>query len=263
MSDDPAFVTAIESAIKKYEIRIAIETGTFEGTGSTRVIAECMSRASRPIAFITLEAAFRNWCAAYHNLRSHLFVDCRWGCSVDMEGATEFMRRDDALNNHHKYPSIYIDDIEDPVGFYLNELNGMLGISHRVPKASIVLNVPFARRAKSWAKSIAIGKLPSFSGTVGEVDLATKLWSGEGLLRQFLHLHRNNRPLVVLDSAGGCGLYEFEIMMSVMRGASFLLLLDDTHHLKHFRSLRQIQGDQRFKVLDVNAYHGWALAWHE
>jgi hypothetical protein len=173
------------------------------------------------------------------------------------------MGRDEALNNHGKYPDIYIDDIEDPVGFYLNKLNGMLGMSDRAAKASVVIDLPFARRAKRWLKAIATGKLPNFSGAASNVDLATHLWSGESLLPQLLKLHHDNCPLVILDSAGGCGLYEFDIMMDVMRDAAFLLLLDDTHHLKHFRSLQRMKNDTRFRILNVNDYHGWALAWHE
>ena len=48
MSDDPGFRAAIESAIRRYGIRIAIETGTFEGTGSTPAIADaCAVSANR------------------------------------------------------------------------------------------------------------------------------------------------------------------------------------------------------------------------
>jgi hypothetical protein len=263
MSDDPALVAAIDAAIKNHGIRIAVETGTFDGTGSTRMIAECLCRSSQPISYITLEISFYNWCFAYRNLRPFLFVDCRWGCSVDREGAIEFIRKDEALNNHHKYPDIYIDDIENPVGFYLNELNGMLGRSSRAPRTGTTVKAPLLDRARRLLKSIAAHRISNFHDSAGTLDLATQLWSGEALLSQFLRMHHDNRPLVILDSAGGCGLYEFQIVMDVMRDAPFLLLLDDTHHLKHFRSLQHVKADPRFKLLNVSDYHGWALAWHE
>jgi hypothetical protein len=241
MSDDPALVAAVEAAIKTYGTRIAIETGTFEGTGSTRIIADGLRRAGQPITYVTIEVSFENWCTAYHNLRPFLFVDCRWGCSVDKTGAIEFIRKDDAIKDHHKYPDIYIDDVNNPVLFYTNELNGI---------------TPFSQRARNWIRTLAAGNL-RFS------TVNSKLWSGESLLPQLLRLHHDNQPLIVLDSAGGCGWYEFKVMMDIMRDTRFLLLLDDTHHLKHFRSLRHVKADSRFRLLTENAYHGWALAWHE
>src|SRR5215467_3671684 len=126
MSDDPALVAAIDAAIHTYRTSIVIETGTFEGTGSTRIIAESLRRSGQPTTYVTLEVSFKNWCTAYHNLRPFLFVDCRWGCSVDKTGAIEFVRNDDAIIDHRKYPNIYIDDVDNPVLFYTNELNGML-----------------------------------------------------------------------------------------------------------------------------------------
>jgi hypothetical protein len=255
MSDDPALVAAIDAAIRTYGTRVAIETGTFEGTGSTRIIAESLRRSGDPITFVTMEVSFDNWYIAYQNLRQFLFVDCRWGCSVDRAEAIEHVRKDAAIIDHHKYPDIYIDDIDDPIRFYSNELNGALGSSAGV--------VQLVRQAKNWLRSKA-GSGPRYQpGVIARRHLMAHLWSGESLLPQFLRLHRESRPLVVLDSAGGCGLYEFQLTMDIMRDARFLLLLDDTHHLKHFRSLRQVKANSHFKLLGESEYHGWALAWHE
>lgn len=263
MSDDPTLVEAIESAIRKYGIRIAVETGTFQGTGSTQMIAECLRRAGQPIRYVTLEVCFDNWCIAYRNLRPYLFVDCRWGCSIDIKGAIEFIRKDDALNNHQRYPDIYIDHIEDPVGSYLKELSGMPSDFRVSQEADLTTKAGPTSRTKKWFKSLAeSGPLGMYSSE-RQAKLRMTFWSGESLLPALLRLHHDNHPLVILDSAGGCGLYEFESLMSVMRDAPFLLLLDDTHHLKHFRSLRAIKGDSRFTLLNVSDYHGWALAWHE
>ena len=249
MGDDPALAAALDAAIEAYGTRIAIETGTYEGTGSTPLIARSLQRAGDPITFVTFEVNFNSWLIACRNLQPFPFVDCLWGCSIDRQGALDFIKHDEALHNHHAYADIYIDDVEDPVGFYSSEVNGALGAKY-VDGGSRLKRL--AARAR-----MALGAPPE------SVKMKPLLWRGEGLLPAFLRLHRDNRPLVVLDSAGGCGLYEFKTMMETMRDASFLLLLDDTHHLKHFRSLDAVRNDPRFKLLGHSALHGWALAWHE
>ena len=249
MGDDPALAAALDAAVQTHGTRIAIETGTYEGTGSTPLIARSLQRAGDPITFVTFEVNFNSWLIACRNLQKFLFVDCLWGCSIDRQGALNFIKQDDALRNHHAYADIYIDNVEDPVGFYSSELNGMLGAKHMGEGSKL-------RRLATRARA-TLG-----AARAGE-KMKPLLWRGEALLPAFLRLHRDNSPLVILDSAGGCGLYEFKTMMEIMGDASFLLLLDDTHHLKHFRSLDAIRNDPRFKLLGHSAEHGWALAWHE
>ncbi len=85
------------------------------------------ARVGKPITYLTLEVNFNNWCIAHGNLGKFPFVDCRWGCSVDRNEAIALIRKDEAIRNHQNYPDIFIDDTEDPVGFYSNELHGVLG----------------------------------------------------------------------------------------------------------------------------------------
>jgi hypothetical protein len=47
-----------------------------------------------------------------------------------------------------------------------------------------------------------------------------------------------------------------------MGNAEYMLLLDDVHHLKHFRSLRDIRINKSFEILALNLEHGWLLARH-
>jgi hypothetical protein len=77
-----------------------------------------------------------------------------------------------------------------------------------------------------------------------------------------LDAHRNHRPLVVLDSAGGIGHLEFLITLERMKRASFALLLDDTHHLKHFRALKHVRSSAEFRVVATANDESWALCVH-
>lgn len=256
MEHDPDLVAKLELALRNYGIDVAIETGTYHGTGSTRMLAETFSRIRLPMVFVTFEANFRNWLTAYRNLRELPFIHSLWGCSVDLEGALAFVRQDEAIAHHGDYPDIFIDNIDDPVGFYSREIEGVLGRRKaREAGSHSAMQKTLAKFGELWGA----GGMRAFS----ESTLREYLWSGEALLAKYLALFGDNKPLIVLDSAGGCGWYEYQTVMRVMADKSFLLMLDDTHHLKHFRSLKHMLADPRFEVIGHSPYHGWALAWHQ
>jgi len=227
MHENPLLTEQLVRLIATAGIDIAIETGTFLGEGSTRFIAECFLKVAPPKRFVTIEVLFSHWCRAKANLRAYPFVDCRWGSTVDTEAAIRFIAADEMLINHRNYHGIYIDDTDDPVGWYSRELRGQLNFSADV-------NV--------------------------SADARNFLWDGENLLLRLLQTHRDQRPLVILDSAGGVGWMEFHILMEQMAGKPFFLLLDDTHHVKHVRSLEYIRKSSDFDLIA----HGdsWALASH-
>ena len=54
--------------------------------------------------------------------------------------------------------------------------------------------------------------------------------------------------LILLDSAGHMGNVEFNYVIERLKGECYVVL-DDIHHVKHNRSFKQIQSDQRFKLL--------------
>jgi hypothetical protein len=93
-----------------------------------------------------------------------------------------------------------------------------------------------------------------------ETQVKNFLWSGEDLLSKYLELHIKNHPLVVLDSAGGCGWLEFQTTIKTMQTNPFLLLLDDIHHIKHYRSLQYIKNCKKFKIINHSPTDGWVLA---
>ena len=125
MHHDPMLIAALEKALVQYRVDVALETGTFHGKGSTRLVAECMKRVAIPKIFTSVEISFENWVQAKYNLRDCLFVNCLWGSSLDIEAAIAFMQTDDMLLNHQNYDDIYIDDIEDPVATYTEQVRGL------------------------------------------------------------------------------------------------------------------------------------------
>ena len=234
MAADPVLREELSALIRRYGIDVAIETGTFLGLGSTRFVAEAFLAVAPPKCFVTIEVNFANWCRAKANLRSYPFVDCRWGLSVPLDSGLDFLAHDDMLLNHRRYPDIYIDNIDNPVLAYSRELHGEALELERAPLA-------------------AAGSDLVFNGK----DF---LYDGEDLLARLLAAHADHKPLIVLDSAGGIGWLEFHIVMEQMRQKGFALLLDDTHHIKHYRSLQHIRGASAFRT--IAAGPSWVLATH-
>lgn len=57
--------------------------------------------------------------------------------------------------------------------------------------------------------------------------------------------------LFFLDSANHLGLVEFEYVMSFMQEEEFVLILDDVNTVKHFKTLKRVQEDLRFEILEL------------
>lgn len=69
------------------------------------------------------------------------------------------------------------------------------------------------------------------------------------------------RPdFVLLDSGGHMGNVEFNYLLSQLEGPCWIAL-DDVHHIKHRRSLRQMQADPRFEIrVESNEKFGFCIA---
>ncbi|MEP7146383.1 MAG: hypothetical protein ABI792_05195, partial [bacterium] len=171
---------------------------------------------------------------AVKNLSVYKFIIPKWGLSVSSNQAKEFIKTDDAIINHVKYPDVFIDDTEDPVRFYLDEINGML--SRPSYKKS------FSEKIKDQLKN---SKNINFEENIFETIIPKII---------------NSNPLFLLDSAGGLGFLEFQKVQSLMDGRSHFLILDDIHHLKHFRSYKEVCEDRDYTILDKNIEHGWVIA---
>src|SRR5262245_56924812 len=232
MVDDPVLREQLAGLIRRHRIDVAIETGTFLGLGSTRFIAEAMHQVGSPKRLVTVEVNFANWCQAKANLRPYPFVDCRWGLSVGLDRALEFLKQDEMLRHHERYPDIYIDNVTDPALAYSRELLGQAEELERVP----------------------------LTGGAAEFNGKANLHDGEDLLARLLVTHADHTPLIVLDSAGGIGFLEFQIVLEQMARKRLALLLDDTHHVKHWRSLQHVREGAGFRLVASGA--SWALAAH-
>jgi hypothetical protein len=234
MQADHVLATRLTELIGVRKIDVAIETGTFLGLGSTKMVAEAFLRTAPPKHFVTIEVNFANWCRAKGNLRVLPFVDCRWGLSVPLERAVNFLRNDDMLINHKKYENIYIDNITDPVAAYTNELLGQAVELERQPLSAQSKDIKF--------------------------DGKDYLYDGEDLLGRLIDMHADHSPLIILDSAGGTGFLEFQIVMEKMTNKNFHILLDDIHHVKHYRSYDFIKRAPKFTVFAHS--QSWVLASH-
>ncbi len=203
------------------KIDVIIESGTFEGTGSTRTVGNFFKK-SPPNVFYTIEINHNSHRKAKRNLKDLPFVRCLFGCSVRMQEALDFIRNDEAILHHDRYPDIFIDDTKDPVSFYSREVEGYLG-----GKAANLFSI-FKSRPK------------------------------EGLLKELIEMHRRDTILFILDSAGGMGWLEFMTVRKEMKDRGYYLLLDDIHHLKHFRSAKFIrEHPQEFDIIGQSLDHGW------
>lgn len=233
MKDDPMLRARLAGLIAQARIDVAVETGTFHGLGSTRFLAESFRAVAPPRRLVTIEINFANWCRAKANLREYGFVDCRWGRSVGLQRSLAFLRDDPMLRDHAQY-DIYIDNIDDPARAYAREIAGQ-------------------------AEELERGALPGASGPTAEAMRAL-LFDGEDVLARMLTAHADHAPLIALDSAGGIGWLEFQVMQEVMGARRYAVLLDDTHHVKHYRSLQYILGSTAYHVVAQGA--SWILATH-
>ena len=124
MHDSRELRQLLAQAIVRERIVHVIETGTFEGLGSTRFLAETFASTMPPQTFVTIEANWRSWRRARRNLRRFRFVRPLWGRSLETRRALEFLETDQCLREHGRYPDIFIDDVQDPVTFYRREIMG-------------------------------------------------------------------------------------------------------------------------------------------
>ena len=230
MSTDELFRQTLTDLFQTNTVDYVIETGTWLGTGSTQTLARAFPANRPPKAYYTIEGNLTFHTLARLNLLKWNFVKPLWGDTVAKETALAFIRQDDVLKEHEKYPDVFIDTLDNPAQFYTNEVEGKLG------------------------KNPVISAVDWFGNTF--------LNRPQDLLRQLVHQHRDDRPLVLLDSAGGIGWLEYQTVRDTLGNRPYWLVLDDIHHLKHFRSLADVQARPDFRVIEHSPKHGWLVAEH-
>ncbi len=236
MVEDLELTDLIQKEINNSNINYVLETGTFRGKGSTTQIAKSFREGRKPERFITIEANWRNWRTAKINLSKFKFVECVWGLTVPTHEAISFIENDEMLLNHDKYEDIYVDAIENPLLFYKKEIAG---------KSKLFEN-----------------KILNSLGRVSTVIDKQFNFVGDDLLRKYLNLFQDKNPLILLDSAGGIGFLEFTIVRNALTNNEYLIILDDIHHIKHYRSYHEIKNSKDFEILKANEQNGWVFARH-
>jgi hypothetical protein len=238
MNKDMDLINSLAELASKNNIEYIIETGTHRGLGSTTMLGNAFKNSSSLKSLNTIEIDYTNYTLAKKNLGQFSFVNCCYGCSLDLNDAIAYVKQDEAILYHEKYPDVFIDNAKDPINFYVNELEGRLNdSSNNIIKQFLKKILRPSRNANTKP---TYNLLPS-------------------LIKEF----GNHEMLIVLDSAGGVGHMEFQITDDLMKNKNYYILLDDTHHLKHFRGYDIIKNRGDFSIINGSEKNGWVLAYHK
>jgi len=186
----------------KDKITIIIESGTYLGNGSTKMLSDIFSDSKTIKKLITIEANSNFYFIALENLKDIVFVECINGFSLDLSECINFIDNDEYLLNHEKYDDIYIDSF-DPISNYKNEI------------------------------MVSQGK-------------------PQNLLKKLISENIDEELLIVLDSAGGIGYFEYLSVKEILKNKNYYLLMDDVDHIKHYRSKKDIMNNDSFDVIITN-----------
>lgn len=119
-------VQTLASSIGVVRPKVVIESGTFLGTGSTRLILEALGT-TRPEAFYTIEVSPSLVEQARVNLAAFPWVQVVWGLSVTRQEAISFIESDPLLRDLDPELDIFVDFLPDPRSGYLNEIRCGIG----------------------------------------------------------------------------------------------------------------------------------------
>lgn len=191
------FKTAIEKLIQDYSIHNVIETGTYKGTGSTRIIAEALNKKGIEYNLFTMEAnpEFAN--EAVDNLRPFPYVN---------------------VINGYSLPK-YLLPTKEYVKNMLTELD----------KEDIYVDFQDHERLELY------GSDNRYEVTYDNLQMVLRFFGWRA-------------DLIVLDSSGAMGWIEFQYVMQLLKGEA-IIVLDDTNHVKHFKSLQHIKKNPKFQMI--------------
>lgn len=269
MSKDSLFIATLEKLFADNEITNVIESGTYLGLGSTTLLAEAIIKSKKPYPnFITIEVDKWIYSRAVRNLEKYKFITPKWGLSVSAEEAEKFIQTDEAILNHEAYPEIFIDHTDNPIQAYVEEIKGHLSpsllkrIKRRLISPKEIFTKEFLGRIIPILKEDVFGRIISrFQEKVTRRFNAT---FEENILAHIIKDISHTYPLFLLDSAAGIGYFEFQTVNKLMGGKPYFLILDDIHHLKHFRSYRDISKETgSYTILQKSLEHGWLVAKYE
>jgi predicted O-methyltransferase YrrM len=219
MNFDKKFRDVLLKLLLNNQVQVVVESGTYLGLGSTSYIADIIKLAEldKKISFYTIESNKLFFNQAVKNLKKYDFVYPILGQSIDLNQAIKFLENDEFLLQHNKFDDVFIDSF-DPVRNYLKELKGG-------------------------------GVIKFFQNFFYKKK--------QNLIKVITENNKDKSILIVLDSAGGIGWFEFNEVIRTMEGKPFLLILDDTNHVKHFRSRNYIlENPTKFQIYYDNYQYG-------
>lgn len=116
-----SFEEAVKFLISNYEVDEVIETGTFNGLGSTTVFAKTNKKV------ISVESCFNNFFAAKDNLKNYLNVELMYGSSLSIDEMVDFIDNDNIYTSNevvNKQIMIDGDESNKMKDFYKHEITG-------------------------------------------------------------------------------------------------------------------------------------------
>ena len=133
MNKDMDLINSLAELASKNSIEYIVETGTHRGLGSTTMLGNAFKNSSSLKSLNTIEIDYTNYSLAKKNLSQFSFVNCCYGCSLDLNDAIAYVKKDEAILHHEKYPSCLFDTSthNTRINFYeLFESNAWRKCSH-------------------------------------------------------------------------------------------------------------------------------------
>lgn len=123
----------IDGIIKKYAIESIVETGAYDGMGSSQILA------STELPFDTIECHGMNFIAAKVNLENFKNTRVHHAYSLKLEEMLEFIKQDDWTNNPDEMIKLGVKfDHENPRWYYTHELNDVVS---KPPQENQLMNL--------------------------------------------------------------------------------------------------------------------------
>lgn len=127
------YKTFIDGIIKKYEIESIVETGAYDGMGSSQLLA------STELPFDTIECHGMNFIAAKVNLEKFKNTRVHHAYSLKLDEMLEFIKQDDWTNNPDEMIKIGVKfDHENPRWYYTHELNDVVS---KPPQENVLMSL--------------------------------------------------------------------------------------------------------------------------
>ena len=123
----------IDDIIKRYGIESIVETGAYDGMGSSQLLA------STGLPFDTIECHGMNFIAAKVNLEKFRNARVHHAYSLKLNEMLEFIKQDDWTNNPDEMIKLGVKfDHENPRWYYTHELNDVVS---KPPQENVLMSL--------------------------------------------------------------------------------------------------------------------------